>query len=65
MTKTLEALLKTPATALALTKRLLYRLDDVDFAQGISLGVTTNVESRATDEFRAGVRNFLTRSRPA
>lgn len=65
VTKAIEALLKTPATALSLTKRLLYRLDDVDFAQGISLGVTTNVESRATDAFRAGVRRFLDRSRPA
>lgn len=65
VTKTLEALLRTPATALSLTKRLLYRLDDVDFAQGISMGVTTNVESRATDDFRAGVSRFLNRSRPA
>ena len=63
--RSIEALVKSPAAALALTKRLLYRLDDADFTQGISLGVTTNVESRATDDFRAGVRKFLDRSRPA
>ena len=27
--------------------------------------IATNVESRATDDFRSGVRRFLDRSRPA
>jgi methylglutaconyl-CoA hydratase len=63
--KAIDALVNTPATALALTKRLLYRLDDLDFREGISVGVATNVESRATDDFRAGVRRFLDRPRSA
>lgn len=61
--KTIDALVKTPRTAIGLTKRLLYRMDDLDFAQSIGIGVATNVESRATDDFRAGVRRFLDRSR--
>lgn len=61
--KTLEALVKAPPSAVGLTKRLLYRLDDLDFNQGISAGVATNVESRATADFRAGVRRFLDRAR--
>ncbi len=61
--KTIDALVKTPRTAIGLTKRLLYRLDDLDFAQSIGVGVATNVESRATDDFRSGVRRFLDRSR--
>ncbi|HYW50348.1 MAG TPA: enoyl-CoA hydratase/isomerase family protein [Gemmatimonadaceae bacterium] len=63
--RTIEALVKAPPTAIGLTKRLLYRMDDLDFAQSIGVGVITNVESRATDDFRAGVRRFLDRSRPS
>lgn len=61
--KCIEALVKAPATAVSLTKRLLYRIDDLDFSQGIGAGVSTNVESRATDDFRTGVRRFLDRAR--
>jgi methylglutaconyl-CoA hydratase len=64
VSRTLEGLARTPKTALALTKGLLYRMDDLDFAQSIAAGVATNVESRATDDFRAGVRRFLDRTRP-
>jgi methylglutaconyl-CoA hydratase len=63
--RTLDALVKAPSTAMALTKRLLYRMDDLDFAQSIGVGVATNVESRATEDFRSGVRRFLDRARPA
>ncbi|MDZ7630431.1 MAG: enoyl-CoA hydratase/isomerase family protein [Gemmatimonadaceae bacterium] len=65
VSKTLEALVRTPRTAISLTKRLLYRMDDLDFAESIGVGVATNVESRATEDFRAGVRRFLDRSRSA
>jgi methylglutaconyl-CoA hydratase len=61
--RVIDALVHTPATAIGLTKRLLYRLDDLDFAQGIGVGVAVNVESRATNDFRDGVRRFLERSR--
>ncbi len=63
VTKTIDALVKSPRTAVGLTKRLLYRMDDLDFAQSIGIGVATNVESRATEDFRAGVRKFLDRTR--
>ena len=60
---TLERLVAAPAVALELTKRLLYRLDDLDFAAGIAAGITTNVESRATEEFKAGARNLGAKAR--
>lgn len=60
---TLERLVATPPVALELTRRLLHRLDDLDFAAGLAAGITTNVESRATDEFKAGVRKFVRRER--
>lgn len=60
---TLERLVAAPGVALELTKRLLYRLDDLDFAAGIAAGITTNVESRATEEFKAGVRKFVRKDR--
>jgi methylglutaconyl-CoA hydratase len=61
--RTLDALVKSPRTAVGLTKRLLYRMDDLDFAQSIGVGVATNVESRATEDFRTGVQKFLSRAR--
>ena len=56
-----NGLARSPEMALALTKRLLYHLDDLDFAGGIAAGVTTNVEARSTDDFRRGVQRFLRR----
>src|SRR5690606_36161832 len=46
----LEGLARTPSGAMAFTKRLLYELDDLDFAEGIARGVETNVEARMTEE---------------
>ena len=48
-----------PASALALTKELLYGLDDLDFAAGIERGAQVNVEARMTEACREGVRRFL------
>jgi methylglutaconyl-CoA hydratase len=56
-----EALAKTPADALRLTKRLFYELDGLPFEQGIALGARVNVEARATEDFRTGVRRFTRR----
>jgi methylglutaconyl-CoA hydratase len=53
------ALAKSPASAVALTKRLFYALDGLDFSAGIDAGVRANVEARATDDFRAGVKRFV------
>ncbi len=58
----LDALSRTPRGAMAFTKALLYRLDDLGFEAGIDAGVDTNVEARLTPEFRAGVERFLARS---
>ncbi len=58
----LDALSRTPPGAMAFTKSLLYRLDDLGFEAGIDAGVDTNVEARLTPEFRAGVERFLARS---
>jgi methylglutaconyl-CoA hydratase len=53
---TLEQISQAPATSLALTKWLLYKLDALSFEDGIAAGVVTNVEARATEDFRAGLR---------
>jgi methylglutaconyl-CoA hydratase len=55
---TLEQISQSPATSLALTKWLLYKLDSLSFEDGIAAGVVTNVEARATDDFRNGLRRF-------
>jgi methylglutaconyl-CoA hydratase len=60
--ETVESLAKSPPGAMRLTKGLFYALDFLDVTQGIAAGVETNVEARATDEFRSGVRRFLARS---
>jgi methylglutaconyl-CoA hydratase len=60
---TLEQIGTSPATALALTKWLFYKLDSLSFEDGIAAGVVTNVEARATDDFKAGVRRFTERRR--
>ena len=55
---TLEQISQAPATSLALTKWLFYKLDSLSFEDGVAAGVVTNVEARATDDFKAGVRRF-------
>jgi methylglutaconyl-CoA hydratase len=50
-----------PPGAIGFTKGLFYSLDTMSFGDGIALGARTNVEARATEEFRAGVRRFLQR----
>jgi methylglutaconyl-CoA hydratase len=52
-----------PASALALTKELLYGLDGVDFEDGIERGAQVNTDARMTEECREGVARFLDRSR--
>lgn len=55
---TLEQISHSPATALALTKWLFYKLDALSFEDGIAAGVVTNVEARATDDFKRGLQRF-------
>jgi methylglutaconyl-CoA hydratase len=58
---TLQQISRAPTTALALTKWLFYKLDSLSFEDGIAAGVVTNVEARATEDFKAGVRRFTER----
>ena len=48
-------------TSMALTKRLLYDLDEMTFEEGIERGAQVNAEARGTEDCRAGVRSFLAR----
>jgi methylglutaconyl-CoA hydratase len=47
-----------PPKALRSTKRLFYSLDATNFEDGIARAIRVNVEARATEEFRQGVRRF-------
>jgi methylglutaconyl-CoA hydratase len=58
-----EDMARSPKTAMALTKWLFYKLDELGFNDGIAAGVVTNVEARATDDFREGVRAFATKGK--
>ncbi len=55
----LAALAAASATALGLTKRLLYELDGPSFEEGIRLGARINALARSTPDFRAAVEKFL------
>jgi methylglutaconyl-CoA hydratase len=58
-----DDLASRPASAVALTKRLLYGLDRVGFEEGIARGAEVNALARSTDACREGVRTFLERAR--
>jgi methylglutaconyl-CoA hydratase len=49
------------ASAVALTKRLLYQLDGVDFEAAIRTGAEVNALARLTDDCQAGIARFLDR----
>ncbi len=54
-------LARRPASAVALTKGLLYELADLTMPEGIERGARVNVEARRTEACRAGVEAFLAR----
>ena len=58
----LRELTSKPPAALAMTKELLYALDDLDFVKGIEQGAQINLRARQTDACREGLRRFLERS---
>jgi methylglutaconyl-CoA hydratase len=60
--KYLAELVARPAGAVALTKRLLYELDDLGFEPGIERGAEINADARMSEECREGVRRFLDRA---
>ncbi|MFW6192417.1 MAG: enoyl-CoA hydratase/isomerase family protein [Gemmatimonadota bacterium] len=49
------------ASALSLTKRLLYQLDGTSFEAGVRAGAEVNALARFTDDCRAGIARFLDR----
>lgn len=57
----LETIASRSATALALSKRLLHRMDALDFEASIRSGAEVNVIARLTEDCREGIRRFLER----
>lgn len=55
----------SPPESLRLTKRLFYSLDTRGFDAGLAMGARVNVEARATEEFRDGVRGFVAHRKSA
>jgi methylglutaconyl-CoA hydratase len=50
------------ASAVTLSKRLLYQIDGADFEASIRAGAAVNAVARLTDDCRAGIDEFLDRS---
>jgi len=50
------------ASALTLTKSLLYQMDGMSFEAALSAGVQTNTLARVTDDYRRGLQQFLKKS---
>lgn len=59
----LENLADSPASAMAATKTLFYKLDSMGFLDGISAGIVANADARGTSAFRAGVQRFTSRKK--
>ena len=59
----LDKLAAAPASAMAATKTLFYKLDTLGFLDGISAGIVANADARATPAFREGVKRFTSRKR--
>jgi methylglutaconyl-CoA hydratase len=55
----LERLAGRSASAVELTKRLLYQMDGMTFEAGLRAGADLNVIARTTDDVRTGVERFL------
>jgi len=50
------------ATAMSLSKALLYQTEGMSFEASIEAGVQANVQARLTDDFKRGVERFLKKS---
>ncbi len=53
------ALSEQSATAMRLSKQILYQTDGIGFEQSIEAGVQANIQARATEDFKRGVERFL------
>jgi methylglutaconyl-CoA hydratase len=51
------------ASAIALTKRLLYQIDGMSFKDALATGVDVNVIARMTEDCQAGIAKFLKKNR--
>lgn len=60
---TLDKLADAPASAMAATKTLFYKLDALGFLDGISAGIVANADARLTPAFREGVQRFTSRKK--
>ena len=56
-----DTLAAASASALAATKTLFYKLDNMGFLDGISAGIVANADARSTTDFREGVKRFTSR----
>ncbi|MGH7652503.1 MAG: enoyl-CoA hydratase/isomerase family protein [Gemmatimonadaceae bacterium] len=59
----LDHLANQSSTAMAATKSLFYKLDNLAFLDGISAGIIANADARSTADFREGVKRFTRRDR--
>src|SRR5437868_849341 len=59
----LNTLADAPPSAMAATKTLFYKLDNLPFLDGISAGIVANADARSTPAFREGVQRFTNRKR--
>jgi len=50
------------ATAMRLSKALLYQTDGMSFEESIEAGIQANVQARTTEDFKRGVEQFLKKS---
>jgi len=54
-----QTFLKTSASAVALTKQLLYRTEAMSFEDALHFGVDANVIARMSEDCRKGIEHFL------
>jgi methylglutaconyl-CoA hydratase len=57
-----EQFTKVSASAVALTKKLLYQIDAMSFEDALRCGVDTNVTARMSDDCQKGIARFLRKS---
>lgn len=55
----LQKFAQTSRSAVALTKKLLYQVDGLDFANAVETGVDVNVIARMTEDCQRGIAQFL------
>lgn len=50
---------KVSGSAVAMTKKLLYEIDGMEFSKAVEKGVVTNAEARMTEDCQKGIAKFL------